>query len=164
MIHFVAGDILKSRAQALAHGIAPGDHFDSGLALALRERWPALAKDFRHHCQVSHPKPGEVFTWVAPEGRRIVNLLTQDPAPSHHAKPGPATLAHVNHVLRELHRIAERERFDSLALPRLATGVGGLDWKDVRPLIDRHLGELAIPIFVYERYEPGVEASEPAEA
>ncbi len=43
MIHEVAGDILLTKAQAVAHGVAPNDHFDSGLALALREQcrsWP----------------------------------------------------------------------------------------------------------------------------
>ena len=49
MIKEVHGDILLSSAQAIAHGIAPNDHFDNDLALALRERWPAMAKDFRHH-------------------------------------------------------------------------------------------------------------------
>lgn len=37
MIREVAGDILLTRAQVIAHGIAPHDHFDSGLALALCE-------------------------------------------------------------------------------------------------------------------------------
>jgi O-acetyl-ADP-ribose deacetylase (regulator of RNase III) len=164
MIHFVSGDILQSRAQALAHGIAPGDHFDSGLALALRERWPEMVKDFRHHCQVAHPKPGGAWTWAGPDGKFIVSLLTQEPAPAHQMKPGPATTAHVNHALRELRRLAEAERFESLALPRLATGVGRLDWNDVRPLLERHLGDIGIPVYVYAKYEPGIQASEPAPA
>ena len=162
MIHFLSGDILNSQAHALAHGVAPGDHFDSGLALALRERWPAMVKDFRHHCQVSSPKPGEAWTWAGADGKRIVNLLTQEPAAGHHGKPGRATVAHVNHALRELRHIAEKEAFASLALPRLATGVGGLDWKDVKPLVEKHLGDLKLSIFVYDTYQPGVTAKEPA--
>jgi len=62
MIHEVTGNILMTKAQAVAHGVAPNDHFDSGLALALRERWPAMAKDFRHYVHQTHPKPGEL--WV----------------------------------------------------------------------------------------------------
>lgn len=162
MIHFVSGDILESRARAIAHGVAPGDHFDSGLALALRERWPAMVKDFRHHCQVSHPKPGHVWTWAGADGVRIVSLLTQEPAPAHHARPGRATSSHVSHALKELRRVVEEERIASLALPRLATGVGGLDWSDVRPLVEKHLGDLTIPVYVYETYHPGVAAKEPA--
>ncbi len=57
MLYEVSGDILLTRAQAIAHGVAPNDHFDSGLALALRERWPSMAKDFRHYAHQSHPSP-----------------------------------------------------------------------------------------------------------
>ena len=51
MIHEVTGDILLTNAQAIAHGVAPGDHFDHGLALALRERWPDMARDFRRYAK-----------------------------------------------------------------------------------------------------------------
>ncbi len=47
MIKEVSGDILLSKADLLAHGISAQDPFDSGLALALRERWPSLVKDYR---------------------------------------------------------------------------------------------------------------------
>ncbi len=63
MLYEVQGDILLSEAQAIAHGVAPNDHFDSGLALALREKWPAMAKDFRHFAHQTHPKPGDVWMW-----------------------------------------------------------------------------------------------------
>ena len=47
-----------------------------------------------------------------------------------------------------------------MALPRLATGVGGLDWADVKPLIQQHLGDLGIPVLVYEVYRKGEKADE----
>ena len=55
----------------------------------------------------------------------------------------------------------EKEQIKSLALPCIATGVGGLDWNEVKPLIEKHLGDLKMPIFVYTRYQPGVQANEP---
>lgn len=161
MIHELSGDILLSKAHALAHGVAPNDHFDSGLALALRERWPAMVKDFRHYCREAHAKEGELWAWGGPDGRRIVSLFTQSPAPHDQARPGKASSENVNHALRALRRTVEQEGFTSLSLPRLATGVGGLDWKDVLPLIQHHLGDLAIPVYVYSHYQPGVAAQEP---
>lgn len=160
MIKEVHGDILLSGAQAIAHGVSPNDDFHQGLALALREQWPALYKDFRHYCQTAHPKAGEAWLWGSADGRRIVNLLTQEAAYGHGEKPGAATLPHVNHALRALRKIVETEKLKSLALPRLATGVGRLDWKDVEPLIQEHLGDVGIPVYVYTRYEKGVKASE----
>ena len=162
MIHEVAGDILLSQAAVVAHGVAPNDNFGNGLALALRERWPAMVKDFRHYCQVSHPKPGEVWSWAGAGSVRIVNLLTQEPAPTHGSKPGKATIEYVNHCLKALRKTIESEKMASVALPRLATGVGGLDWKDVKPLLEKHLGDLSIPIYVYSTYKPGVQAKEGA--
>jgi O-acetyl-ADP-ribose deacetylase (regulator of RNase III) len=156
----VSGDILLSGAQVIAQGVAPGDHFNQGLALALRERYPAMAKDFRHYCQVSHPKPGEVWAWAGADGKRIINLLTQEPAPGKQGHPGKATTHNVNVALRNLRALIEQEKFLSVALPRLATGVGGLSWDEVAPLINNHLGDLPIPVYLYTTYEKGVTADE----
>ena len=163
MIHEVSGDILLSKAQAIAHGVAPDDHFNTGLALSLREQWPSLAKDFRHYCHTAHPKEGEVFAWVSSDGRRIFNLLTQESAEGHksgHVHPGPAHIEHVNHALKALARVVQEEKITSLSLPRLGTGVGGLDWAKVSPLVQEHLGSLGIPVYVYTTYQKGVQATE----
>ncbi|MFT7169289.1 MAG: O-acetyl-ADP-ribose deacetylase (regulator of RNase III), partial [Paracoccaceae bacterium] len=53
------------------------------------------------------------------------------------------------------------DKIESLALPRIATGVGGLDWDDVLPVVQETLGSLDIPIYLYTRYEKGVAAKEP---
>lgn len=160
MLYTVKGDILLSQAQAIAHGIAPFDHFKTGLALSLRERWPALYKDFRHFCHQESPKPGAAWLWAGADGRVIVNLMTQAAPKDEHDHPGKATSASVNHALKALHQIVEKEDIRSLALPRLATGVGGMDWKDVEPLIRQHLGGLDIPVFIYETYVKGQKAEE----
>lgn len=52
------------------------------------------------------------------------------------------------------------EKITSLALPRLATGVGGLEWDQVEPLIQQHLGSLTIQIYLYTAYQKGVKADE----
>ena len=155
MIHEVTGDILLSRAQGIAHGIAPNEHFSSGLALLLREAWPAMAQDFRHYAHQTRPKPGEMWCWAGAGGVRIFNLLTQEGEHTHGAKPGRATVTNVNHSLRNLRHELEKTDCRSLAMPRLATGVGGLEWSDVYPLIVQHLGDLKIPIFLYVTYHQG---------
>jgi O-acetyl-ADP-ribose deacetylase (regulator of RNase III) len=164
MIHEVSGDLVLSSAAAIAHGVAPNDHFNSGLALQLRERFPAMFKDFRHYGQTAHPKPGDLWTWsgVGPEGPvHIVSLFTQDGGFEHGAKPGRAHVDSVNHCLKKLHKWVEEQKPASLALPRLATGVGGLKWEDVSPLIRQHLGAVKIPVVVYTGFKAGVKASEP---
>lgn len=165
MIKEVTGDILLSKAELLAHGISAHDHFDSGLALSLRERWPAMVKDYRHALHAKDIRTGEIWPWVGMQEasgvRRIVNLITQDtlgqgPA----ARPGKATLENVRHALQNLARFIKEENIRSVALPRLATGVGGLEWDDVKPLVEQYLGDLGVPVIVYTTFHKGVQADE----
>jgi len=76
------------------------------------------------------------------------------------ARPVKAKLEDVNRALRELARVARDQGFRSIALPRLATGVGALPWADVKPLIAQHLGPLGIPIVIYEVYRKDLKANE----
>lgn len=164
MIHHVSGDILLTRAQVIAHGVSPNDPMTQGLALALRNKYPAMHKDFHHWCSQTHPAPGAVWMWGGADGVRIVNLLTQEGGYGHGARPGRATTKHVRDALRELAKLAVAEAFTSIALPRVATGVGGLDWDDVRPVIEERLGALQIPVIVYSEFKPEQRAQEPLAA
>ena len=161
MIYKVEGDIVLTKAQVIAHGVAANDPMDQGLAQTLHTYYPAMHKDFHHWCHHKHPKAGEAWMWGGAEGVRIVNLLTQEGGYDHGSRPGQASTSNVNHALRALKKIANKEKFTSIALPRLATGVGGLNWDEVQPLIQKQLGDLNIPIYVYTVYHPDQAASEP---
>jgi O-acetyl-ADP-ribose deacetylase (regulator of RNase III) len=163
MIHELSGDILFSGAKAIAQSVAPNDDFMHGLALQLRERMPAMYKDFRHYCQTKHPKSGEVWSWMSADGRYIVNLFTREAAYGVGSKPGHAKLSHVNHSLHALRDFVKKEKIGSLALPRLACGMTGLEWNEVKPLLENQLGDLGIPIYIYVTYQKGVKANEPTE-
>jgi len=160
MIKEVTGDILKTEAQAIAHGVAPMDHFDRGLALSLRKNYPSMVKDFRHYCHLTNPKPGEAWIWGGVGGIRIINLMTQEPATQLNGHPGRASLPNVNHALKELVKMVKEEKITSLAIPKLATGYGALDWDEVYPIIKSRLSELDIPIYIYSTFKSGVKAEE----
>lgn len=161
MIKYVTGDILNTKCQAIAHGIATNDDCKYGLALELRKNWPAMYKDFRHFVQTKHPKEGTLWTWGGTGGVRIINLFTQEGSEGHTTSHGgKATLSNVAHCLKALRREIESTGITSIALPRLATGVGSLDWQDVEPLIEEHLSDLNIPVVVYNTYTAGVTADE----
>ncbi|SEP18693.1 macro domain-containing protein [Nitrosovibrio sp. Nv6] len=161
MIHEVRGDILLSHAQVIVHAVAPHDHFDQGLALSLRQQWPALVKDFRHFCHTGQPKSGEAWVWSGAMSKRVVSLLTNEAPKNSESRPGRARTEYVDRALRELRHLLESGRFANVALPRIATGAGGLDWQVVEPLIKHHLGELELPVYVYTHYEKGRQANEP---
>lgn len=165
MIKEVSGDILLSKADLIAHGISAQDPFDSGLALALRERWPSLVKDYRHDTRSKAISTGEVWGWtgVQEQGgtRKILNLVTQDTlGQGSGAKSSKATVENVRKALQNLVKHVRANNISSVALPRLATGVGGLEWADVKPLIEQYVGVLDIPVIVYSTYQKGVAADE----
>lgn len=159
MIKEVNGDILLSGAQAIVHGVAPNDHFSNGLALSLREEYPEMYRDFRQYCHKQHPKPGAAWVWRN-GSRAIINLMTQEPAKTEQTNPGKASVVHVNHALRELAKLVEQNNLESVALPRLATGVGGLDWEEVRSLIYHHLEAIEAKVYLYAQFSKGVKAAE----
>ena len=165
MIREVEGDILLSDAQVIAHGIATADPFDSGLALALRERFPSMVKDYRHATHAKQPDTGDIWAWggVNEDGsvRGIVNLCTQGmQSQAKSARPVKAKLEDVNRALRALAKHVQDEGITSVALPRLATGVGGLAWDDVQPLMAQYLGDLGVPVVIYSTYRKDVQADE----
>lgn len=162
MIKEVSGDLMLSKAQAIAHGVAPHDHFENGLALTLRQDYPSMVKDFRHWCHQTNPKPGHVWMWASADGKRIVNLLTQEAATGHghSGHPGHATLHNVGHALRELKKLLKEEDIRSIAIPRLATGVGGLKWEDVKPLIYSNLEDVEANVYIYSTFHKGQAAEE----
>ena len=160
MIIEVKGDILFSKAQAIVHGVAANDPMTQGLAKSLHEKMPSMHKDFHHWCHQHHPKPGEAWVWTSADGVRIVNLITQEGGYGHGARPGKATVKHVRHALKALCKIAKKEKFTSMAVPALATGVGGLSWDDVKPVIEEQLGAIDIPVYLYTTYIPGRAATE----
>src|SRR5262245_33957754 len=150
MIHEIEADILSTTAAAIAHGAAANDPMNQGLAAALHQRYPAMHKDFHHWCRKQHPKLGSAWVWSGAGGVRVINLITQDGGYEHGSKPQQATLSSVNHALRALRKLIVKEHLASVALPRLATGIGGLDWAQVRPLIENQLGDLAAEIYLYD--------------
>jgi O-acetyl-ADP-ribose deacetylase (regulator of RNase III) len=119
MIKEVKGDILMSDSKTIAHCVAPMDHFDSGLALSLRENYPAMVKGFRAYCHTHHPKAGEIWVWGGVGGIRIINLMAQEPAPSENYKghPGKASISSLEKTLKNLVKFIETEKPQNVAIP-----------------------------------------------
>ncbi len=160
MIIHVEGDILLSKANAIVHGVGMNDPMDKGLALTLHTQFPAMHKDFHHWCHQHRPNAGDVWLWGGTDGVRIVNLVIREGADAHDHRHGVATISHVNHALRALVKLVQKENFTSLALPRLGTGAGHLNWDEVLPLIENHLGQLDIPVYIYSTYRANQHANE----
>jgi O-acetyl-ADP-ribose deacetylase (regulator of RNase III) len=70
-------------------------------------------------------------------------------------------IEHLNRSLGALREFCIKERLTSVALPKLASGVGGLPWSEVKLAIEKHLGGLMVSIYDYDPYAPGNTPVEP---
>ena len=160
MMKEVEGDILLTKAEALAHSVAVDDAFKQGLSLHLKEQWPALYKDFRHFCKTHPPKEGDVWSWKGPGGPVIFNLFIQAAPEMEGGIPSKAHLSSLNHALKKLVKELNDQSIKSVAITKIATGVGGLSWDEVKPVIDKTLSHYEGRVFVYSTYKPKVAAKE----
>ena len=63
-------------------------------------------------------------------------------------------------TLKNLVKFIEKDKPDSIAIPKLASGVGGLEWDDVRQSIDKFLDGIEVLVYVYTTYSKAVKAKE----
>lgn len=161
MIYEVEGDILLSKAHAIAHGVSANDRMNRGLAKTLHEHFPAMHKAFHQSCHQQHPKVGEIWVWDGLKDKLIVNLIIKEGGYNNTLTSAKVTPMNIKHALHALKKRAMKDNFTSIALPCLATGTGGLHRADVLPLIEHELAQMEIPVYLYSTYIPNQQAVEP---
>lgn len=147
----LVGNIAFSKADAIVQGIAPDEDFSQGVAQAVSQKHPGIVEDFAHFRSSAPPQPGSLWVWQDGSKRNVVSLFIRAEAADHR---GTAKLEWVDRALGELRNLAQSENFRTIALPKLGTGAGDLDWRDVKPLIQKHLGDLPAKVFLYTIFNP----------
>lgn len=153
MIKEVYGNILLSKSNAIVQSVAVDEDFSSGLAASVKNQWPGIADDFEKCCCKGEMRPGDLWRWQNDAGVDVINLLTHDATTS-------ASLEYTDSSLEKLAALVKEAGLKSLAVPKIGTDVGGLDWREVKPLIEKHLGELNIPVYLYTIFSPNIAAVE----
>jgi O-acetyl-ADP-ribose deacetylase (regulator of RNase III) len=158
-IEFVTGDLFANRfqVQALAHGCNYQGSMGAGIATGFRNRYPAMYTEYRRRCK-AEPRQfnlGDVFLWKADGQPWVFNLGTQEGV-----WRARASYEAIEAALRRMREQADRERVQSIAIPRIGAGYGGLSWKKVRAVIEREFTHWPGVLYVYEEYaaeegEPG---------
>ena len=123
----------------------------AGIARGFRERYPRMYEEYRSRCKAEPRQFNLGDAWLWKDGRRpwVFNLGTQEGY--WHAR---ASYEAIEQSLARMRALAEAEGVESIALPRIGVGYGGLSWKKVRPIIDRVFGDWPFTLVVYEHYAP----------
>ena len=150
MIKYVNGDILYTHAQTICHGVSTDDDFKTGLGLILRQAYPNLYKEFRQYLKAQNPSPGEYWLWQNPS-KNVLQLFIREEGKK-------AKQSNINRSLHEVRRHYKELGIESLALTRLGSGLGRLDWAEAKESIEAQLADLPINVIVYENYGIGKRA------
>lgn len=137
------GDIFKSDAQTLVNTVNCVGVMGKGIALGFRKRFPEMHDDYVRRCEQGKVKLGRPYLYRRPEGAWVLNFPTKDHWRS------MSRLADIEAGLEYLVDHYEAWGIESLAVPPLGSGHGGLEWQVVGPTLYRHLTRLNIPVELY---------------
>lgn len=134
MIEMSKGNILEADAEALVNTVNCVGIMGKGIALQFKQRFPDNFVAYDRSCKAGEVQPGRMMvfeTGMMVNPKYIVNFPTK-----RHWK-GKSKIKDIENGLSALIEEVKRLKIKSIAVPPLGCGNGGLDWSDVRPLIER---------------------------
>jgi O-acetyl-ADP-ribose deacetylase (regulator of RNase III) len=151
MIEFVTGDLLKSEADALVNAVNCVGVMGRGIALQFKSAFPENFKAYAAACKREEVQPGHMFVFetgrLTPP-RFIINFPTK-----RHWRDN-SRMEDIDAGLADLVGVIRDKEIRSIAVPPLGSGLGGLDWRAVRPRIEHALEGLNdVRVLVYEPYD-----------
>ncbi|MGU9977840.1 MAG: macro domain-containing protein [Candidatus Oxydemutatoraceae bacterium WSBS_2016_MAG_OTU14] len=148
MIKFTSGDILRADAEAIVNTVNCVGVMGRGIALQFKKAWPDNFKAYAAACKQNKVMPGSTFivkTGQLTNPKYIINFPTK-----RHWR-GASKIEDVELGLNALAHDIKDKGIKSIAIPPLGSGLGGLDWCDVRQLIESVLSDFDdVEILVYE--------------
>lgn len=148
MITYTTGDLLNDSAQALVNTVNCVGVMGRGIALQFKKQFPDNFKAYEQACKAGEVKLGKMFVW---ENQSIFgkNYIINFPTKNHWR--GKSQLSDIANGLDDLVKIIKQYKIKSFAIPPLGSGLGGLDWNQVKPLIEEKLAGLDdVQIIIYE--------------
>lgn len=145
MINVVKGDLFKSGAPAIGHGVNCKGVMGSGIATVFKINYPDMYEEYKGACRRGDLRPGMVFPWKDEEsGVWIYNIASQD-------NPGADARLDwlATGVAKALDHAFKNDVY-KIALPKIGCGIGGLDWEDVHKSLSQVERNRVTIIEVYE--------------
>jgi O-acetyl-ADP-ribose deacetylase (regulator of RNase III) len=133
------GNLLDAPADALVNTVNTVGVMGKGLALQFKQAYPANFRAYQAACRRGEVRLGHMFTHATDldgHPRYVINFPTKGHWRSR------SRLSDIEDGLAGLCTVIQDLGIQSIAVPPLGCGNGGLGWSDVRPLIVGALGDL----------------------
>ncbi|PTX96181.1 Appr-1-p processing protein [Spartobacteria bacterium LR76] len=148
MIIHTRGDILRDESEAIVNTVNCVGVMGRGIALQFRNAYPENFKAYEKACQRDQVQPGKMFVFETGEltgPRYIINFPTK-----RHWR-GKSRIEDIEAGLKALGEVLRDRNIRSIAIPPLGSGLGGLDWAEVKPRIEAALASFEdVKIVIYE--------------
>jgi len=148
MIELTRGNLLQAPAEALVNTVNCVGYMGKGIALQFKQAFPANFKHYEAACHAGDLVPGKMMIHdngglVNP--RYIINFPTK-----RHWK-GKSRIEDIESGLNALVADVQRLGIRSIAVPPLGCGLGGLEWRVVRPMIEQAFAGLPdVQVLLFE--------------
>ena len=124
-----------------------------GLALAFKQRYPAMFPVYQQECKAGKLRIGRP-TLYQKSSPWILNFPTKNTWKAN------SKLEYLEQGLEYFIAHYKEVGITSIAFPRLGAQNGKLSWNDVGPLMAKYLGQLDIEVHIYvtnedQQYQPG---------
>ncbi|MBN2002052.1 MAG: macro domain-containing protein [Anaerolineae bacterium] len=133
MIEIAQGNVITAEAEALVNTVNCVGFMGKGIALQFKQAYPENYQAYRKACDKGEVQPGRMFIYdlgTMLHVRYIINFPTK-----RHWK-GKSRYEDIQAGLDALIVDVQRLGIHSIAVPPLGCGLGGLDWRKVRPMIE----------------------------
>lgn len=165
MIKYIKGDLFNSNYQTLVCTVNCEGVMGKGIALKFKNRFPRMYSAYRGVCLYgdqlkqggdlwlfSYPEIDQLTLWTPTEnGDQLIQ--------SRHSQVlcfatkekwrNPSKLEWIERGLQKMKDIISKGNIRSIAFPKLGCSNGGLNWLDVKPLMEEYLNKLDIPVEIY---------------
>jgi O-acetyl-ADP-ribose deacetylase (regulator of RNase III) len=148
MIEYKGGDILREDTEALVNTVNCVGVMGRGIALQFKNAFPENFKAYAKACKQAEVQPGRMFVFETGQlthPRFIINFPTK-----RHWR-GNSRMEDIEAGLKALVETIRRYNIQSIAIPPLGSGLGGLEWSAVKPRIEAALRPLSeVRVILYE--------------
>ena len=148
MIELATGDLLACGAEALVNPVNCDGVMGRGLAAQFKRAFPATFESYRAACKRGEVVPGRMNVFEL-GARSTPRFIINFPTKRHWRNQ--SRMKDIEAGLEALVIDVQRLGVRSIAIPPLGCGLGGLDWKEVRPRIERAFESAAsVKVIMFE--------------
>ena len=148
MIHYTNGNILDSEAQALVNTVNTVGVMGKGIALQFRNQFPCNYHIYRRACQNGEIAIGRLLVTEEESLLTGRKLIINFPTKTHWRLP--SRYDYIRRGLIDLTRIIEERDIQSIAVPPLGAGNGGLNRHRVKEMTEEALRCSECDVYIFE--------------